>query len=210
MVRLYGPLMSLDASGTIADAVTFSKWKGRNYARQRVIPANPQAALQVGTRAMLAGLSKAWTLLSATQKGYWDDLGKASSISPFNAFVQFNQLRFGQFKPPVYNPDDTNESGAVPTGVTATFTAGVRSATAVIAYTAPNTAFTTSIFRSLVTPVVIGRDTLVYAFLHPSDPSVTWVDTPLAAGTYYYWAYWSLHDGNTWSNIGAQSTVVIT
>ena len=41
MVKVYGPMMSLDATGTIGKTATFSKWKGRNYVRQRVVPANP-------------------------------------------------------------------------------------------------------------------------------------------------------------------------
>jgi len=32
MVKLNAPLMSLDASGTVANSITFAKWKGRNYA----------------------------------------------------------------------------------------------------------------------------------------------------------------------------------
>ncbi len=48
--------MSLDASGTVAGTITFSKWKGRNYVRQRVTPANPQSEMQRTYRASMAGL----------------------------------------------------------------------------------------------------------------------------------------------------------
>lgn len=53
MAKVTSPLMSLDASGSIAGAITFSKWKGRNYVRQLVIPANPRSAGQQATRAAL-------------------------------------------------------------------------------------------------------------------------------------------------------------
>lgn len=53
MAKVTSPLMSLDASGSIAGALTFSKWKGRNYARQLVIPANPQTTGQQVNRARL-------------------------------------------------------------------------------------------------------------------------------------------------------------
>ena len=59
MAKVTGPLMSLDASGTVAKTATFSKWKGRNYVRQRVVPMNPQAAGQVTTRGNLGVLAKA-------------------------------------------------------------------------------------------------------------------------------------------------------
>lgn len=51
MAKVTSPLMSLDASGSIAGAITFSKWKGRNYVRQLVIPANPRTAGQQAARA---------------------------------------------------------------------------------------------------------------------------------------------------------------
>ena len=59
MAKVTGPLMSLDASGTVAKTTTFSKWKGRNYVRHRVIPRNPQSAGQVATRGYLGVLAKA-------------------------------------------------------------------------------------------------------------------------------------------------------
>lgn len=51
--------MSLDASGTIAKTLTASKWKGRNYIRQRVIPLNPQSPAQQEVRAGLASAGRA-------------------------------------------------------------------------------------------------------------------------------------------------------
>ncbi len=59
MAKVTGPLMSLDASGTVAKTTTFSKWKGRNYVRLRVTPANPQSTDQVATRGYLGVLAKA-------------------------------------------------------------------------------------------------------------------------------------------------------
>lgn len=53
MARVTSPLMSLDASGSIAGAITYSKWKGRNYVRQLVIPANPRTTGQQAARAAL-------------------------------------------------------------------------------------------------------------------------------------------------------------
>ena len=59
MAKVSGPLMSLDASGKIADTIVFAKWKGRNYVRQLVTPANPQTAGQKAVRAILGTLAKA-------------------------------------------------------------------------------------------------------------------------------------------------------
>lgn len=59
MAKVTGPLLSLDASGSVADTMTFSKWKGRNYVRQRVTPSNPKTADQLAVRSILGTLAKA-------------------------------------------------------------------------------------------------------------------------------------------------------
>lgn len=59
MAKVNGPLMSMDASGKLGDAIVFSKWKGRNYVRQLVTPANPQTADQKTVRSILGTLAKA-------------------------------------------------------------------------------------------------------------------------------------------------------
>jgi hypothetical protein len=59
MAKVTGPFMSLDASGTLADTLTASKWKGRNYMRQRIIPANPRTTAQLDVRSILGTLAKA-------------------------------------------------------------------------------------------------------------------------------------------------------
>ena len=50
MARLGGPLFSLTAKGTIGKSITYADWKGIQYARTRVIPANPQSVEQTKTR----------------------------------------------------------------------------------------------------------------------------------------------------------------
>ena len=62
MAKVKGPLMSLEASGTVGDTITFDK---RGFVRQRVIPANPQTDLQGNQRQMLLGTQRALRLLGA-------------------------------------------------------------------------------------------------------------------------------------------------
>lgn len=59
MAKVSAPFLSLDASGTVAETLTASKWKGRNYMRLRIIPANPDTADQQGVRSILGTLAKA-------------------------------------------------------------------------------------------------------------------------------------------------------
>lgn len=59
MAKVTGPLMSLDASGTVGKTTVFSKWKGRNYVRLRVTPMNPQTEDQATSRTYMGALGQA-------------------------------------------------------------------------------------------------------------------------------------------------------
>lgn len=121
MALVFGPLMSLDASGTIADAITFSKWKGRNYVRERVIPSNPQSGPQVGRRAMFKFLTQIWKESSASEQAGFQDLADQLVASRFNAYLSYNMHRWHNFLAPsrVYPateanpPSDNDLQGAV-------------------------------------------------------------------------------------------------
>ena len=63
MPKVKGPLMSMEASGTLGDTITFDR---RGFVRQRVIPTNPQSDAQGNVRQMLLAVHKALTLLGAT------------------------------------------------------------------------------------------------------------------------------------------------
>jgi hypothetical protein len=124
MVKTYGPMMSMDASGSLASAVTFSKWKGRNYVRQLVIPSNPQSGGQTGMRAMLRFLSQRWYGLTVGNKATWDTLAKAANVSPFNSYIGKNQRRWRSFKcPSIEYP--AAEAAAAPSAPTTTVTGGI-------------------------------------------------------------------------------------
>lgn len=50
MAKLKGPLMSLGASGKLANTLVFFPWKGLNVVREYVVPSNPKTALQIVQR----------------------------------------------------------------------------------------------------------------------------------------------------------------
>lgn len=57
--KVTGPLFSLSASGSVGKTLVFSKWIGRDYVRQLVIPANPQSDNQALARTALGSLGRA-------------------------------------------------------------------------------------------------------------------------------------------------------
>ena len=90
MAKPTGPLLSLGASGTIAKTLTFSKWKGRPYIRQRVIPANPKTAAQSLTRNVFAWGSDLWKNLPTLGISPWDRFAQGQVLSGRNAFIGKN------------------------------------------------------------------------------------------------------------------------
>lgn len=97
MVKVYGPMMSMGASGTLAKTITFSTWKGRPYVRERVIPANPKSVGQVGRRIMFAFLAQQWASLPNAEQMAFKDQAESLNVSKFNAYVQFNMRRWNDF-----------------------------------------------------------------------------------------------------------------
>jgi len=91
MAKLTGPLMSLDARGSIAQTITFSGWKGLKIARQRVIPANPNTADQQAQRGKMTTLVGYWHSdgYTAADKSAYDLWASTFSTpqSGFNAFI---------------------------------------------------------------------------------------------------------------------------
>jgi hypothetical protein len=82
------PLVS-DVRGKVGDTV-FSKWKGTNYIRTRVTPANPNTTAQQNVRDAMARLVSIWQELDADLKAAWDVWGATLQISGFNGFVKKN------------------------------------------------------------------------------------------------------------------------
>lgn len=187
MVKVYGPCLSLDASGTIGDAVTFSKWKGRHYARERIIPANPRSGLQVGFRAMFQFLAQNWASVHSSDQASYNDLADSMAISPFNAFMRANQRRWRNYKAPS-EPIAAPEEGTVCTwnGGTPAATGGVSSISITMTPATKLDNRGVAIFRSIDTGFTPGISNCVAVILVDDEVEHTWVDSPLPIDTYYY------------------------
>lgn len=187
MVKVNAPVMSLDASGSLGNAIVFSKWKGRNYVRTLVTPSNPRSGSQTGFRQMFKYLSQDWANISAANQATWEDLADQRVISPFNAYQSRNMERWRNFLAPIQiYPDGT--AGMTPTSGTTSATAGVRQITlAAAADGSSTTADGIVIFRSLTTGFTPALSNAI-ATLHYAGTSgqFTYVDTPLEPETYFY------------------------
>lgn len=188
MVKLFAPAMSLDATGTVADAMTFSKWKGRNYLRKRSAPSNPKTGLQVGIRSMFGFLTANWDAITTTRKATWSTLAQARNISNFNAYVASNVQRWKRFQAPSHRDPawEDGEVGTYAVGQPAA-TGGVSSIT--IAHNLDddnNDNWGLMIFKGS-TGFSTALANCVAVILSDQDATdYSWIDTALAPATYFY------------------------
>jgi hypothetical protein len=207
MVRVQAPALSLEASGTIAGALTFSKWKGRPYVRERVDPSNPKSGGQVGVRSMLSFLAKQWASISSANQTTWEDRADAKVISEFNAYVGYNVFRFRDFLAPTqHDPEDTADTPATPGAGSAT--AGVRSITVTQAITTAADGWGVMFFRALSTGFSTSFDTLKHIGQISGTADVNFVDSPLDPDTYYYNMRTFTEDGQLSAEIGEVNATV--
>jgi hypothetical protein len=200
--------MSLDASGTLANTLTAAKWKGRNYMRQRVIPTNPKSAAQSGVRAMLKYLSKHWTTLAAGTKDDYDAGAEAKAISAFNEYCSQNLQRWQLFDAPT-DAWPAAEAATPLTVTTQTLTGGAGFATIEITPSGATAIGALLIFRSTAEIVTPSWANCI-AVLEPNGVNkVTYVDSPLEAGTYHYRTAVCCNDG-IMGTVKADGTAVVT
>lgn len=92
MARIFLSPLIVDIRNKQSDTV-FSKWKGINYIRSRVVPHNPKSALQVAVRAALARLVDIWQTSYPGVKINWDDWASGRDYSGFNKFIGKNLVK---------------------------------------------------------------------------------------------------------------------
>jgi hypothetical protein len=134
MATTKAPLFGLDASGTLAKSIVFSKWKGRNYVRRHAVPSNPNTPLQQSMRAAFKFLTQHWKSLSAAEKLVWETIANTKQTTGLDEYVGFNQRRQR------FNLGMSIDNLAPGTGTTpstcATFTASNGRKSSVLAWTA--------------------------------------------------------------------------
>lgn len=207
MVKVRAPALSLEASGSLGGAMVFSKWKGRPYVRALVRPANPRSGGQVGVRSMFKFLAQEWAGIGSTPQASWEDRADQKIVSPFNAYMGYNQFRWRDFTAPSQDdPAAVADTGAVMGATSAT--PGVRSVTISAIVTTPNDMWGLCVFRALTTAFATAFDNLIGVIPYVASSPITLVDSPLDPDTYYYNYREFTKDGQLAAELGEDSAVV--
>ncbi len=91
MARITLSPLIVDIRAKVSDIV-FSKWRGINYIRSRVVPSNPQTVAQVDVRNSLARCVDLWQGAQVTIMGAWNYVASGKPYSGFNRFVSENRV----------------------------------------------------------------------------------------------------------------------
>ena len=185
MVKLKGPMSSAEASGSLGQAATFSSWKGRAYARAKVVPTNPKSDAQTSVRAMLGFLSQQWAALSVANKATWDEAAALSEVAPYSAYLSHNLDRWRQFHAPgkVW---PVLEAGTLPTSFG--YTASGKKAHIHFSFTWSPRAdgWAVLLFHSLATGFTPSRANLLHVHLITTDWNDKWEWHTTQLGTHYF------------------------
>jgi len=90
MAKTKGPLLSLGARGSIAKSQVYARWKGVDYARVHVDPANPRTTEQTSTRTVFSSLNAQWKFSPAEAQAPFIAAAQGKPVTDRNLFIKAN------------------------------------------------------------------------------------------------------------------------
>lgn len=90
MAKLTGPLLSMGARGSLGKTMVMSKWRGVAYARQHVVPTNPNTLAQQTVRKTFALLREMWKIAPAPVLDVWNAFAQGRPFTGVNKWVGEN------------------------------------------------------------------------------------------------------------------------
>ena len=88
MAKVTGPLLSIGSSGQIGKSQVYANWKGINYARQHVVPANPRSTAQTTQRNLFSTGNGFFRGSGTNAVAPWNDAVKGRPLIARNLFLQ--------------------------------------------------------------------------------------------------------------------------
>ncbi len=88
MAKVIAPLFGFSARGKLDKSLIYSSWKGINYVKKYVTPANPKTPAQVAHRNLFSQAVSSWKSLADDEKSAWNNAAKGKPLSGFNLYVQ--------------------------------------------------------------------------------------------------------------------------
>jgi len=201
MAKPTAPLLSFDASGTLAKTMVFSRWRGIPYVRRYVIPANPQTAAQQTTRNTFTMLTEFWKVAGPLLQAPWGLYATGRKFLDRNAFIGQNiALIRGEVDMALFRASPGARGGLPPVSISAA--PGVAEIIVTFVPPAAPTGWTIIAAQAVAIP---DQDPAV-AFVGPAvedEDTVTPFDTVTLTGLdtvlhyVYGWMEWTKPDGTS-------------
>jgi len=97
-MKLTGPMLSLEAHGTLGGAITAGLWRGRPFVKRKPDSAVRWTAEQRSQRARIGYLKKMWQFLPLMSGGdahaQWDAVTDHVSSTPYHTWLAYNMQRW--------------------------------------------------------------------------------------------------------------------
>lgn len=90
MAKLKGPLLSLEAAGSLGDSLIYQTWRGRPYVRKLTNPRQAPTVDQAAIRTVVAICSRVWSRMPETYRADWASYMPNAKITDLNKMVGFN------------------------------------------------------------------------------------------------------------------------
>lgn len=107
-MKLTGPFMSLEASGSFANTITAGLWNHRQWIKKKPRPRQPRTMPQRQARARIGILKTFWQYLVSPNdepcQAEWAAANPDPTISAFNFYIRTNLERWASGRSPIFSP----------------------------------------------------------------------------------------------------------
>ena len=184
MVKTKGPALSLEATGSVKQLISFVRTKGRNVVKASKVPKNPRSGAQRGVRAMMGFLGHAWNGQFGGPGTGWDPAANARGIAPYHAYVAENARRWQNFKAPSKNFPAT-EDGSFGAFLSTSVTGGVRQLVWEYQFSTVNQNGGLMFFRSTSAGAALTIDNCIHVMLLDDGLKKVFIDSPVNPGVWF-------------------------
>ena len=184
-MKLKGPSLSPEASGSLADVLTFSRSAKSPYAKKHAAPSNPKSGPQTAVRAMMRFLSQNWITLSPADVLTWETLAYDRQIAPYHAYIAENMKRWKTHRFPSKAYPAT-ETVVIPATIYQNAFGGKAHIRVELVNGGGFLPWGFATYRRTTPFGPLTWDQIVNVILRVGTGWNKWNDTPLTPGTYYY------------------------
>lgn len=199
-MKLTGPFMSLEASGSFGNQITAGLWNHRQWVKKKPRPSQPRTVAQRQARCRIGHLRAFWRNLVDINdeliQDEWNALNPDPTISGFNYYVKYNLERWATGQGPKFYPTFASSNGS--TNQYFGVTPGIRQ----IAWRSSENNPNVTVFGTLWF--------LTTALATPTPSDLLWISGSqyfigtqyavllkfIEPGTYYLWSQCFYGDGN--------------